>query len=112
MTSSGRWPIRVTDIGRQNIAEKHRRHGPFSADKGVFRDDLSVEDLAAAAEHAPPIRQPVTGRWLRVVAVGTEEPVGWDRDDDPRWEYTVVTEGDSADGPHDLFNAFPGRPSE
>lgn len=112
MIKVGRWPIRVTDIGRQNIEEKHRRSGPYSVDRGVFRDGLTVEEIAAAAEFVPPIYQAITGRWIRVVSVDTEIPVGWDRDDDPRWEYTVVTEGDSADSTQELFNAFPGRPSE
>lgn len=112
MNDSGPWPILITDMGRQNIEEKHRCHGPYSSDKSIFRDELTVEEIAAAAEHVAPSYQPGTDRWVRVVSVDTQEPVGWDRDDDPRWEYTVVTEGDFSDAPQALFNAFPGRPKE
>jgi hypothetical protein len=52
------------------------------------------------------------GRWLRVVEVETDDPVGWDRANRPAWVYTVITEGAAVAGPHDLFNAFPGLPDE
>lgn len=112
MTSRGPWPIIITDVGRQNIEEKHRRYGLFGAGKGAFLDDLTVEESAAAGERVAPSYQPSTGRWMRIVSVDTTDPVGWDRDDDPRWEYTLVTEGSAADEPQTLFNAFPGRPNE
>ena len=112
MRDRGRWPITITDIGRQNIEEKHRYAGPYSTNKGIFRDHLSLEDLVGFAEQVAPSFQASTGRWVRVIEVGTEEPVGWDRDNEPRWEYTVVTEGDPGQAAHELFNAFPGRPNE
>jgi len=112
MANRGRWPIIVAGIGRQNIEEKHRRKGPYSTDKGIFRDEFTVEEIVAEAGHVAPSYQPSTGRWVRVVSLDTSDPAGWDRDDRPRWEYTVVTEGDSVDEPQELFNAFPGRPNE
>jgi hypothetical protein len=112
MADGGLWPIVITDTGRQNIEEKHRRDGPYSAGKGVFRDDLTIEEIVSGAEHIAPSYQPSTGRWVRIASVDTVEPVGGDRDDDPRWEYTVVTEANSAAEPQELFNAFPGRPNE
>jgi hypothetical protein len=104
--------VDITALGRQNVEEKHRRSGPYSLDKSVFRDEVSVEALIIAAERIAPTYQPATGRWVRLVTVNSEEPIGWDRDGDPEWEYTVITEGDNVDSLHELFNAFPGRPHQ
>jgi hypothetical protein len=111
MSDRGRWLITIGAIGRQNIEEKHRLSGPYSADKSIFRDDLSVEELVRTAEDTAPSFHPNTGRWVRVIEVDTEDPVGWDRDNQPRWEYTVITDGNTRDETHELFNAFPGRPN-
>lgn len=112
MNDRGRWRIAIAEIGRQNIEEKHRLSGPYSTDKSIFRDAVSVEELVQAAEYFAPSFQPRTGRWVRVVEVDTEEPVGRDKDNQPRWEYTVITDGNTRDEAHELFNAFPGRPNE
>src|SRR5258708_24269876 len=102
-TRRNRWPITITEIGRQNIEEKHRRGGSFSAGKSIFRNDLTVEEIVAPAEYVRPTLQATTGRWVRMVEATTEHPVGWDRDNEPRWEYTVITSGARIDSPQELF---------
>jgi hypothetical protein len=105
------YPINITDIGRQNIDEKHRESSPYNVDRSTFRDDLSIDEIVEPAEYVRPELQD-NGRWQRVVEWEAEAPVGWDRDGDPTWVYTVITEGPTEDGPQDLFNAFPGYPED
>lgn len=111
-TRRNRWPITITEIGRQNTEEKHRQGGSFSAGKSIFKNDVTVEKIVRPAEYVRPTFQPATGRWVRMVEVTTADPVGWDRDNEPRWEYTVITSGGYIDSPQELFNAFPGRLNE
>lgn len=112
MNGRGRWPIFITDVGCQYIEEKPRRVEPYRAAKAIFRDECTTQQVVAAAEHMVPSYQASTGGWERVVSVDTGDPDGWDRGDDPRRQYPVVTESDSADRPQEPFNAFPGRTNE
>jgi hypothetical protein len=109
------YPITVTAWGLVDIERKHTPEGPDSVDRGIFwvpeATDLRqfVEALVGPAEYAPPEYQPRHDTFARVVQ--TDDFIGEDEFGNPENEYTVITTaGPNPGDPHELLNAFPGRP--
>lgn len=68
-----------------------------------------VEQIVRPAEDLQPELQPMRDTYRRVVAVDTEESIGWDEFGSPEWRYTVLTaDPEEPTEGQDLFNAFPG----